>query len=201
MYLKNFDPHQAVEGLARVGGVVIPRYFSETFRTETLARLLQLSYRRRESVHGTGRVRQDYFDVRIPHTIPFLRDLREMVREHLHERFQLVAPYPFASPLAFEEVSVQRYEPGSEGIGSHKDDKHCKNLIALLIFTGTCDFIFSEERGGRDRVLQVGPADLVLVHADGFLGENGPKRPFHAVTNIPELRISVGFRDLPIALP
>lgn len=201
MHLHNFDPHKAVERLASVGGIVIPRYLDEAFREQTLAKLHTLNYRRQVRIAGPAKVRQDYFDVPAAHRIGYLATLRDEVCGHLDERFRLLGACPFAGKLAFEEISVQKYEPGSTGIGSHQDFNPCKNLIALLVFTGTCTFVLSRTRGGRDEVFHVGPADLVLLRARGFLGDDGAKRPFHHIENIPQLRISVGFRDYPAKNP
>lgn len=197
MHLNNFNPREVVAQLEARGGVLIPRYLGERFRASMVPRLLALPYERAPEIHGDAEVHQDYFSAKSPEKVDFLSSLREKVLEHLDGQFRLLPEYPFATELAFREVSVQKYTPCSRGIGPHRDENKHNNLIAILVFLGTADLVLWRTRSIRDHVITLHEGDLFLLRANGFLNQDGKQRRIHSIENIRSLRISMGLRDLP----
>lgn len=106
--------------------------------------------------------------------------LAEQLQEHVA---RIVPPRLFAGKLAFNEVVVLRYPPGSIGIAAHRDEKHYVNLICSCNLTGGGKFFTCSDRDGNDPVEHRAQAgDVVLLRGHGFAGER--KRPFHYVSSL-----------------
>jgi hypothetical protein len=101
--------------------------------------------------------------------------------------------YPFATPLAFNEMMLTRYQPGWLGITPHRDHASYINLVALIVLAGEGRFCVTTDRSGRDARPVDGTAGrVILMRAPGFLGSD--VRPFHFVADIAATRIVFGLR-------
>ena len=104
-----------------------------------------------------------------------------------------VAACPFESPLVFNDLMLQVYEPGETGITPHMDRTSYRNLICLFVLEGHGRFGICEDRSGRGaRIIAHEPGDVVLTRAPGFRGSD--HRPFHFLDRITERRYVFGLR-------
>ena len=104
-----------------------------------------------------------------------------------------VTPCPFESPLVFNDLMLQVYEPGETGITPHMDRTAYRNLICLFVLEGRGRFGVCEDRSGRgSQVIAHEPGDVVLTRAPGFRGSD--HRPFHFLDCITERRYVFGLR-------
>ena len=79
-----------------------------------------------------------------------------------------VAPCPFESPLVFNDLMLQVYEPGETGITPHMDRTAYRNLICLFVLEGRGRFGVCKDRSGRGaRIIAHDPGDVVLTRAPG----------------------------------
>jgi hypothetical protein len=80
-----------------------------------------------------------------------------------------------------DEVTVQRYAPGSTGVSTHRDGRRHAHLVAILTLEGSAVLRRCSDREGT--TVQAWDADagsLVLLRGPGLGGvEDG--RPLHAV--------------------
>ena len=104
-----------------------------------------------------------------------------------------MASNPFESPLVFNDLMLQVYEPGETGITPHMDRTDYRNLICLFVLEGRGRFGICEDRSGRGaRIVAHEPGDVVLTRAPGFRGSD--YRPFHFLDRITERRYVFGLR-------
>jgi len=102
--------------------------------------------------------------------------------------------YPFASPLALDDLMLQRYRAGAGGITPHRDGWRYVNLVCLITLAGHARFALCDDRAGRNpRPLDAAPGRLIAMRAPGFAGSDA--RPFHLVDRITEPRLSLGLRQ------
>ena len=109
-----------------------------------------------------------------------------------------VAACPFESPLVFNDLMLQVYEPGETGITPHMDRTSYRNLICLFVLEGHGRFGICEDRSGRGaRIITHEPGDVVLTRAPGF--RDSDHRPFHFLDRITERRYVFGLRHERVA--
>ena len=109
-----------------------------------------------------------------------------------------VTPCPFESPLVFNDLMLQVYEPGETGITPHMDRTSYRNLICLFVLEGHGRFGICEDRSGRGaRTIVHQPGDVVLTRAPGF--RDSDHRPFHFLDRITERRYVFGLRHERVA--
>ena len=109
-----------------------------------------------------------------------------------------VAVRPFESPLVFNDLMLQVYEPGETGITPHMDRTSYRNLICLFVLEGRGRFGICEDRSGRGaRIIAHEPGDVVLTRAPGF--RDSDRRPFHFLDRITERRYVFGLRHERVA--
>lgn len=160
-----------------------------------LAASAALTYRKARPVIGEGerRVYQDFeICMPVPEGSPF-HDCRDAV-ERLIARALLEMPAP---PLAraprLNDLVVQRYPAGSQGITAHRDHLCYRGLVAILTLAGTARFFVSTERSGEGaREVSIPPGSLLLMRAPGFAGRD--ERPFHFLSDVTEERVCLGLR-------
>jgi hypothetical protein len=100
---------------------------------------------------------------------------------------------PLPDGFAINDLIVQRYPVGSEGITPHRDHIRYTGLVAIIVLAGAGRFFISGDRTGADaREMPAPPGHLLLMRAPGFNGRND--RPFHAVRDIAEERYIFGLR-------
>ncbi|HEX8758969.1 MAG TPA: alpha-ketoglutarate-dependent dioxygenase AlkB [Pseudonocardiaceae bacterium] len=93
------------------------------------------------------------------------------------------------------EVSIQRYLPGSVGITPHRDQRRYAQLVAVITIAGSAPFTLCRNREGDPiRIWQARQGSLVLLRGPGLAGDPDG-RPMHMVggpTGTP--RTSIGLR-------
>lgn len=109
--------------------------------------------------------------------------------------FSRLSPYPFESPVFFNDLMLQRYSEGELGITPHRDRTAYRNIICLFVIDGYGRFMICEDRAGTNAVeIENAPGDLVLTRAPGCGGLT--RRPFHFVRDITSTRYVFGLRHL-----
>ena len=100
------------------------------------------------------------------------------------------------APLVLNDLAVQRYPPGSNGIGVHRDALRYRGLVFIVTLAGDSRFCLCDDReGGGARALDDRPGMLGILSAPGFAGrEGGEARPFHFVDRVRGGRLSIGLR-------
>jgi len=154
-----------------------------------------LAYRKAAPMIGEGEraVRQDFeLCMSIATSSPFhalAADLERRVARALDR----LAPPPLAAPPRFNDLIVQRYDPGSRGISPHRDHLRYRELVAIVNLAGRARFFLCADRSGRDaREVAIPPGSLLLMRAPGFDGHSD--RPFHMLSEVTETRIALGLR-------
>lgn len=192
-----FDIASVRTQLEMMGGVSLPMLCARD-RSELLAEALTYQYVKRPFVVGAARVQQDMSGVdtlRTDSAFFALRDDWQALWEHKFRELPDAASL-FSTSVHFNELSLQRYEPGSRGITPHRDSSRNINLICIFTLTGHSRFGLCEDRQGTKVIafLDDAPGNVILLRARGF---NTPRvQPFHFLTDTPELRISFGLRQV-----
>lgn len=94
-----------------------------------------------------------------------------------------------------DEVTIQRYAPGSGGISTHLDGRRHRHLVAVLTAEGSAVLRQCSDREGTTvRAWDADAGSLVLLRGPGLAGvEDG--RPLHAIDGpVVGRRTSVTFR-------
>ncbi|MDQ4011087.1 MAG: alpha-ketoglutarate-dependent dioxygenase AlkB [Actinomycetota bacterium] len=142
-----------------------------------------------ESVIGQVRQETESFEVAVAELdrYPMLSSVCDELVRRLHEH-----GLPQWMP---NEVSVQRYRPGSVGITPHRDQRRYAQLVALITIAGSAPFTLCRSRDGDSlQTWQVDEGSLVLLRGPGLAGDPDG-RPMHMVggpTGTP--RTSIGIR-------
>ena len=153
------------------------------------------TYTLETGVVGTGDrlVRKHYHSFEaFPESSLYVRLQQEF--QALMEEQLAKAAYPFATPLNFNCIVLQKYEPGALGITAHRDSLKAINLICIFNIAGQGQFYLCADRSGRDpQEIETTPGNVIFMRAPGFLGLQ--ERPFHYVTNIQSTRYSFSLRQ------
>jgi hypothetical protein len=154
-----------------------------------------LSYRQAQPYLGAKgkEVRQDFEICMEFGSNETFTGLAGSLAEHLLAASQSLAAPPLTEPLRFNDIAVQRYRPGSDGIAPHRDFLQFRQIVVLIILTGQGRFFVCDNREGREATeVPLRPGDALLMQAPGFGGQN--RRPFHFLRDITERRVIVGLR-------
>ncbi|MEQ8655182.1 MAG: hypothetical protein RIC87_22155 [Kiloniellales bacterium] len=155
-----------------------------------------LPYRRaRPLVGSAGReVHQDFdltFEIPRPHPIC---DLAASLDRVVCAAADMLDPSPLPEGIVFNDLIVQRYPAGSQGITPHRDHLRYTGLVILVTLTGRAGFYVCADRSGADAVeIPAPPGGAILLAAPGFA--DGSVRPFHFLDRVSAPRISLGFRQ------
>lgn len=168
---------------------------TEQGRLSLLEAAETLTYRRAKPYMGApGReVQQDFeicmtFDADSAFT-----DLAESLSEELRAAAGVMAGPPLTGDLRFNDIAVQRYTPGSAGIGPHRDFLQFCQIVVLIILAGQGRFFVCDNREGLNPTeVPVKPGDALLMQAPGFGGQK--RQPYHFLRDITERRVIVGLR-------
>lgn len=80
-----------------------------------------------------------------------------------------------------DEITVQRYRPGSAGISVHRDGRRHRGLVAILTLEGSARIRQCSDREGTTmRSWEADTGSLVLLRGPGLAGVEDD-RPLHAV--------------------
>ena len=102
----------------------------------------------------------------------------------------------FSSSLILNDIAVQKYRAGSNGIGVHRDGNRYRDLILIICLSGSSEFFVANSRDGSNiDVIDDTPGRLVLMSGPGFKNLVNPdNRLFHGVKNVKNGRLSIGLR-------
>ena len=103
---------------------------------------------------------------------------------------------PFEKSFEFNDFAIQRYAPGSRGIGIHRDALRYKHIVVIVTLSGQSQLFACGDRGGSGRVvIDDRPGRIVLFSAPKFAGRADMEaRPLHGVDKIKGGRLSLGLR-------
>lgn len=102
-------------------------------------------------------------------------------------------PCPYDGAFSYNDLILQRYPPGSQGISPHRDHLRYECLVALVILAGDGKFQVCRDRSGANaQEVPSPPGCLLLMRAPGLHGRRD--RPFHLLTDISQERYSFGLR-------
>lgn len=109
---------------------------------------------------------------------PAVRALHRSVVAAVRAHAEEIADLEEWSP---DEVTVQRYDPGSSGISVHRDGRRHRHLVAILTLEGAARLRQCSDREGTTlRSFEADPGSLVLLRGPGLAGTQDD-RPLHAV--------------------
>lgn len=193
--LNNFDIDQILDRLLAVGAVSV-RLLDESFRLALLQEAMNYPYRPEEEIVGSGdkMVRQQMgsFET-FPEDSRFFL-LKDSFQSLLETNLARLETYPFETPLNFNSMVLQKYEPGSVGITPHRDHLSYINLVCVFNIGGWGRFFLCADRSGRNaREISAAPGTVILMRSPGFLGLKD--RLFHYVSDIEETRYTFGLRQ------
>lgn len=192
--LSRLPADELLEALARDGAVSLP-LIDEELRSRLLDAAGGAAFRPARASIGEGE-RIVYQRMEVCDTFSggsiFFR-LRDAFQALWDASFSQRSPYPFESPVVFNDLMLQRYRKGELGISPHRDRSSYRNVICLFVIGGRGRFLVCEDRAGTRAVeIASAPGDLVLTRAPGCLGL--ARRPFHCVRDITSTRYVFGLR-------
>lgn len=192
--LKDFDIERLVEGLVSQGGVSLPALPPN--RTQELVREAEsFTYVAQPEIIGGGKVREQLSSfTNFPPDSLFYKLRNDFLELMIRKLSGLKTKNIFGQPLNFNDMSLQRYEPGSIGITPHRDGKSRVNMICVFVLKGISEFAICDDRlGTNPKFLDVRPGNVLILRGPGFF--NSTFQPFHFVRNIREERIVFGLRQ------
>ena len=100
---------------------------------------------------------------------------------------------PLPDTVPMNDLIVQRYHPGSQGITPHRDHITYRDIVILVTLSGKCRFFLCDDRSGAGRrEIPMAPGSALLMRAPGFAGRED--RPFHLLCDVTEHRVGLGYR-------
>ena len=143
-----------------------------------------------------NRVFQD-FDVCFPAPrIDAFNCFAHCLETGLYQAGQMITPSPFLTAFRFNDFAIQRYAPGSQGIGVHRDGERYQHIVVIATLAGNSRLFATNSRDGRQRrMINDRPGRIVLLSAPSFAGRKGGEaRPLHGVDHVYGGRLSLGLR-------
>ena len=162
---------------------------------QTLVSLVDsLTYRSASPVMG-GATTPVYQDFELCYDIPPDHQLWELAR-YLEKRIATIikkAGIHGHDALQFNDLIVQNYPPGCQGITPHRDHVRYRIVVAIFLLTGDGNFCTCDDRKGVGaKNVPAVPGDLLLMTAPG-LAEEKPG-PLHFVNEVTRRRRTIGLR-------
>lgn len=191
------DIRRILRALEDRGGISVLMLPHDT-REALLAEAREYPYVPQPRVVGPYRVRQELASCDAFKRRSLCAELRDQFQRILSSALATIPrdDYPWATPLAFNDMLLQRYLPGPLGISPHRDFATMVNLVAIFTLCGTARFCLCRDREGNDPVeLESRPGTVILLRAPGFQNTTADDRPFHFVDHITEERISFALRQ------
>jgi hypothetical protein len=151
---------------------------------------------RREISYKSNRVFQD-FDICFPAPrIDAFDQFAHCLETGLLQAGQMMTQSPFSTDFRFDDFAIQRYPPGSRGIGIHRDGLRYRHIVVIATLAGKSRLFSTPSRdGGKRQVIDDRPGRIVLLSAPAFAGRTGEAaRPLHGVDHVQGGRLSMGLR-------
>ena len=161
-----------------------------------LAERLPFRSARSEISYKSKRIFQD-FDICFPAPrIGAFDEFAHCLETGLFQAGQMMTPSPFSNDFRFDDFAIQRYLPGSRGIGIHRDGLRYQHIVVISTLAGQSRLFTTPSRdGGQRRVIDDRPGRIVLLSAPAFAGRSGEAaRPLHGVDHVHGGRLSLGLR-------
>ncbi|HZA15489.1 MAG TPA: alpha-ketoglutarate-dependent dioxygenase AlkB [Pseudonocardiaceae bacterium] len=185
----NLDWPTLLRGVTEQGAAFTAHAVRQPVCEQLAGELRDGPYQPVESVIGPVRQETESFEVAIPELdqYPLLSGLCDELIRQVHEH-----GVPQWMP---NEVSIQRYRPGSVGITPHRDQRRYAQLVAVITIAGSAPFTLCRNRDGDPiRTWQARQGSLVLLRGPGLAGDPDG-RPMHMVGGpTGTLRTSIGIR-------
>ena len=107
-----------------------------------------------EISYKSNRVFQD-FDVCFPAPrIDAFDRFAHCLETGLFQAGEMMTPSPFSINFRFDDFAIQRYPPGSRGIGVHRDGLRYQHIVVIATLAGQSRLFATLSRdGGRRRVI------------------------------------------------
>lgn len=165
----------AVQEVGETGAAFVTRVLTEPFRRALLREVEAETFARLDERVGPYGVHQQADQLAL--TGAEIADhpaVHRLCRDFTAAAGELRGWYP-------NDVSIQRYQPGSVGITPHLDGKRYRLLVAIFTLEGSAPLAICTDRDGTVQTeWQTVPGSLLLLRGPGLGGiEDG--RPLHAV--------------------
>ena len=162
---------------------------------QTLVSLVDsLTYQSASPVMG-GATTPVYQDFELCYDIPPDHQLWELAR-YLEKRIATTikkAGLQGHDALQFNDLIVQNYPPGCQGITLHRDHVRYRIVVAIFLLTGDGNFCTCDNRKGVGaKTIPAVPGDLLLMTAPGLVEEK--PGPLHFVNGVTRRRRTIGLR-------
>ena len=162
---------------------------------QTLVSLVDsLTYQSASPVMG-GATTPVYQDFELCYDIPPDHQLWELAR-YLEKRIATTikkAGLQGHDALQFNDLIVQNYPPGCQGITPHRDHVRYRIVVAIFLLTGDGNFCTCDDRKGVGaKTIPAVPGDLLLMTAPGLVEEK--PGPLHFVNGVTRRRRTIGLR-------
>ena len=183
---------QAINILQQIRSLSVP-ILSDDFRAALLAEAKKYPLRAARDTVGSGANRV-YQDMVLQDKLKEDGKFAELVVEFQKLFDEAIKGRNFfSSPVVFNDVMLQKYEPGSAGITPHRDRMDYRHIICLFVLDGYGRFYISDDRKKLNQIeIANVPGDVLLMPGPGFIGLE--ERPFHYLENITEERWVFGLR-------
>tara|TARA_B100001971_G_C18039768_1_gene457019 strand:- start:29 stop:517 length:489 start_codon:yes stop_codon:yes gene_type:complete len=136
-----------------------------------------------------------YQDFELCYDIPPDHQLWELAR-YLEKRIATTikkAGLQGHDALQFNDLIVQNYPPGCQGITPHRDHVRYRIVVAIFLLTGDGNFCTCDDRKGVGaKTIPAVPGDLLLMTAPGLVEEK--PGPLHFVNGVTRRRRTIGLR-------
>lgn len=155
----------------------------------------KLTYKTKKEYPGSHGVRQQFATSEIERGGS---SLLSVFAEEFEEKIRLLYPtidmFMFTPELSFSDICVQWYKADSIGITPHREGQSFRNLIAIILLSGSGTFyLCRNEKGEYAKALHTEPGWCILMRAPGFLGTD--VQPYHYVSDIKEERLIIALRQ------
>ncbi len=162
---------------------------------QTLVSLVDsLTYQSASPVMG-GATTPVYQDFELCYDIPPDHQLWELAR-YLEKRIATTikkAGLQGHDALQFNDLIVQNYPPGCQGITPHRDHVRYRIVVAIFLLTGDGNFCTCDDRKGVGaKTIPAVPGNLLLMTAPGLVEEK--PGPLHFVNGVTRRRRTIGLR-------
>ena len=185
---------RALARLADEDALALP-YLDEGTRAELVDCCGHLAFRTARPIVGPSE-RVVYQDFEVTTDIPedgALRALATRLETELQLSLDGLTPPLLDYPFVINDFIVQRYSPGQQGITPHRDHVRYRGLVAIVVLSGAGRFWVCTDREGTAACeIPAPPGSLLLMRAPDFAGRED--RPFHALSDITDVRYSFGMR-------
>ncbi len=174
----------------KIGCISIKDFLFQDFRNTLCDELRKGPFARQQQVYKNAQQDLCFFFVEQEHnSYPNLALLHRLY-EHVHG--------VLARKAGFQEktkscIAVHKYDEGSIGITSHKDERKYANLISIFILAGSAPFCVYRNKQEKVGELDAQPGNLILLRAPRSRSEDN--RPIHSIGPVVEERYSICFRE------